>query len=715
LPAYTLAVMETSEVFERITDAFVALDRNWCYTYMNKKAGEIFNREPKKMIGKHIWTEFPEGAGQPFKNAYEKSMAEQQYVYLEEYYSPYDRWFENHIYPSPEGLSIYFRDITERKKAELLLQENEQQLRLIYNTTADVIFLISVEPNNRYRFTSVNRAFLSTTGLPENNVIGKYVDEVIPEPSRSMVFEKYREAIRTCNTVQWEETTDYPAGRKTGIVNITPSFNEKGECNMLVGIVHDITERKKAEEELRRSEEKYRALIDQASDAIMITDQVGNFIDVNTSFCKMFGYKRAEMLDKNISAFIDPEQLKTDPVRFDLITTGQPVLRERRMIDKYGKIIEVEANVKMLPDGRILAIARNITDRKKAQDEIKKSKELTDKMIDSLPGIFYLIDEEGKYIRWNRQLETISGYEAQEIIGMHPTDFFEEEEKGYIRQRIAGVFMNGSNDAEANIITKDGEKIPFYFKAVRINYEGKACLLGSGVDISDRKTAEEQLKYSFEQIRMLTEHLQNIREEERTNIAREIHDELGQQLTVMKMDVSWLNKKLTLYDESIRQKLNGLLEFLDGMVKTVRRISSELRPSLLDDMGLVAAMEWHLKEFEKRAGIKTKFHEPGKELQLPDTIKTGLFRIFQESLTNIGRHAHAQHIHIALETKNKKLILTIEDDGRGFEKEKIATKETLGILGMRERSLMMGGNYEITSLPGKGTTVVVSVPLGIGL
>jgi PAS domain S-box-containing protein len=187
--------MEAREVFERITDAFVALDKNWCYTYMNKKAGEIFNRDPKEMIGKHIWTEFPEGVGQPFQKAYEKSMTEQRYIYLEEYYSPYDRWFENHIYPSPEGLSIYFRDITERKKAELLLQENEQRLRLIYNTTSDVIFLISVEPNNRYRFTSVNHAFLSTTGLNEDNVIGKFVDEVIPEPSRSMAFEKYRQAI----------------------------------------------------------------------------------------------------------------------------------------------------------------------------------------------------------------------------------------------------------------------------------------------------------------------------------------------------------------------------------------------------------------------------------------------------------------------------------------------------------------------------------------
>jgi PAS domain S-box-containing protein len=479
---------------------------------------------------------------------------------------------------------------------------------------------------------------------------------------------------------------------------------------MLVGVVHDITERKKAEEELMLSEERYRSLIEQASDAIMITDQKGNFTEVNSSLCKMFGYTREELLHKNVSALIDPDQLKTDPIQFDRIITGEPVLRQRRMMHKNGKIIEVEANVKMIPDGRVLAIARNITDRKKADDEIKKAKELTDKLIDSLPGIFYLFDKTGKFIRWNKQFEVINGYSGEEISKMHPTDFFDGHEKEYIRKRIEQVFVNGSSDAEANALTKDGEKIPFYYRAVRIIYEDKICLLGSGIDISDRKKAEEQLKKSFEQIRMLTEHLQNIREEERTNIAREIHDELGQQLTVMKMDISWLNKKIDSENETVREKLKGMLDFLDGMVKTVRRISSELRPSLLDDMGLVAAMEWHLREFEKRAGIKTLFQEPGKELQLPDAVKTGLFRIFQESLTNIGRHAHAQKVNIGLETNNSKVILTIEDDGRGFEKEKIATKETLGILGMRERSLMMGGNYEITSVPGQGTTVVVSVP-----
>jgi signal transduction histidine kinase len=272
------------------------------------------------------------------------------------------------------------------------------------------------------------------------------------------------------------------------------------------------------------------------------------------------------------------------------------------------------------------------------------------------------------------------------------------------------VFTNGYTEAEATVITRNGNRIPYYFTGQLIQYEGKPCLIGTGIDITERKKAEDELEQSYKSIRQLTEHLQNIREEERIHIAREIHDELGQQLTVMKMDVSWLNKKMISGDEYVKQKLKGLNEMLEGTVKTVRRISSELRPSLLDDLGLVAAMEWQLKEFKQRSGIVTSLITPEAEQQLPDTVKTGLFRIFQESLTNVARHAHAKKVKVSLQYKDRKIVLTVQDDGKGFDKKKTADKRTLGILGMKERTLMMGGEYEITSTPGKGTTVLVAIP-----
>jgi signal transduction histidine kinase len=270
----------------------------------------------------------------------------------------------------------------------------------------------------------------------------------------------------------------------------------------------------------------------------------------------------------------------------------------------------------------------------------------------------------------------------------------------------------GINDAEASFLTKDHRTIPYYFKAALVTYEGKPCLLGTGIDISDRKRAELELDASYKAVRQLTAHLQNVREEERTHIAREIHDELGQQLTVLKMDISWLNKKISSNaDDLVKQKINDLLEMLDGTVKTVRRIASELRPSLLDDLGLIAAIEWQLSEFEKRSGIKTGFAGPEGDLELQDNVNTAVFRIFQESLTNIARHAAAKKVNVSMQNNNESFILRITDDGRGFDKHKIIDNKTLGILGMKERTAMIGGTYEISSSPGKGTTVVLAIPV----
>jgi signal transduction histidine kinase len=228
--------------------------------------------------------------------------------------------------------------------------------------------------------------------------------------------------------------------------------------------------------------------------------------------------------------------------------------------------------------------------------------------------------------------------------------------------------------------------------------------------MTERKKTEQNLNRSYEEVRQLTSHLQNIREEERSHIAREIHDELGQQLTVLKMDVLGLNKKLGDQDAVIQQKIRDITDLLDSTVRSVRRISSELRPSLLYNLGLDAAIEWHLKEFGKRSGLKTIFIEPAGEVKIPDPVKNGLFRIFQESLTNVSRHANATTVIVSLEQKDGLLTLTIEDDGQGFEQRRIGAKQTLGILGMRERCEMMGGNYAIQSAPGQGTTVAVAVP-----
>lgn len=364
------------------------------------------------------------------------------------------------------------------------------------------------------------------------------------------------------------------------------------------------------------------------------------------------------------------------------------------------------------------ALRMEIIERKQAEDELRLAYQRLSYHVENTPLAVIEFDKDMYIKRWAGHAEEIFGWKASEALGknVYDPDFhfvYEEDIPAVdkINDQLTKGIVNRNLSLNRNY-TKDGNLIycEWHNSVLRDEHKNVITILSLVHDVTERKKTEQTLNRSYEEIRQLTNHLQKIREEERAHIAREIHDELGQQLTVLRMDIMGLNKKLNSSDETIKQKIGDIINLLDTTVKSVRRISSELRPSLLHNLGLAAAIEWHLKEFEKRSGIKIIFHEPGEELKIPDSIKNGLFRIFQESLTNASRHANATKIIVTLDQKDQQLILSIEDDGQGFEKEKINAKQTLGILGMKERSQMMGGNYEIRSTPGKGTTVLVAIP-----
>lgn len=224
--------------------------------------------------------------------------------------------------------------------------------------------------------------------------------------------------------------------------------------------------------------------------------------------------------------------------------------------------------------------------------------------------------------------------------------------------------------------------------------------------------ANREFDKTTAQLRELSDHLLDIREAERKNIAREIHDELGQQLTILKLDMSWLHKKLQKYeDAAVLKKTGDTLQLLNETIKTVRRIATELRPSMLDDLGLIEAIEWQSKEFGKRTGIRITFECSIPHLPVPGSIATSLFRIYQEALTNVARHAKARNVFSNLQLQDDQVILTIKDDGTGFDLQTIGVKKTLGLLGMKERTLMMGGRFAINSKAGEGTTIVITTSL----
>ena len=230
-------------------------------------------------------------------------------------------------------------------------------------------------------------------------------------------------------------------------------------------------------------------------------------------------------------------------------------------------------------------------------------------------------------------------------------------------------------------------------------------------EIAERVRAEEQSKASLEQLRALAERLQSAREEERTSVAREIHDELGQACTAIKMDLAMIGHKATKRQTRLRAKVDSAIRLVDEMIVTLRRIASDLRPRTLDDLGLIAALEWQAQQFESRTGIRCRLALPQEPLALDSERSTAIFRIFQESLTNVARHAYATRVEARLEWGADQLVFQVHDNGRGFDPEEAKAHRSLGLVGMQERALLLKGELKVEGIPGAGTTMTMRIPL----
>jgi signal transduction histidine kinase len=227
----------------------------------------------------------------------------------------------------------------------------------------------------------------------------------------------------------------------------------------------------------------------------------------------------------------------------------------------------------------------------------------------------------------------------------------------------------------------------------------------------ERKKAEEKLRKSHEQLRALSVYLQYVREDERIRISRQVHDELGQALTGLKMDLYWMSTRLPRNVKAVQEKIKLMSINIDETIQTVRRISTELRPGILDDLGLVAALEWQAHEFQHRTGIQCRVTSGLQEAILDEDLNTAFFRIFQETLTNVIRHANASRVDVHLKRESGSLVLEVRDNGRGISEAEISNTQSIGLLGMRERAALLGGEVTFKGIPDKGTTVRVAIPL----
>jgi PAS domain S-box-containing protein len=300
------------------------------------------------------------------------------------------------------------------------------------------------------------------------------------------------------------------------------------------------------------------------------------------------------------------------------------------------------------------------------------------------------------------------GAELQSVIGSSMLDLVWPDDHAKLDALLRRAAQKNCR-GEIRLQSRKGAPLSVYLSLnpLRVESTKAVCLIAS--DLSEMKRAEQELRASGEQLRNLAAHLLSVREEERARISREVHDELGQSLTAVKMDLAWLAGRLPRRNGQMLKRIRSTRQLADSIIQSIRRISTELRPAVLD-LGLAEAVEWQVQEFQARSGIHCTVRLLTREV-VASNASTAMFRIFQETLTNVARHAKATRAEVVLQKQRNRLVLLIRDNGRGFDQADPTLSKSLGLLGMRERAAILGGRVDISSAPGKGTTVTAWIPL----
>jgi two-component system, NarL family, sensor histidine kinase UhpB len=325
-----------------------------------------------------------------------------------------------------------------------------------------------------------------------------------------------------------------------------------------------------------------------------------------------------------------------------------------------------------------------------------------------------LIRRDGTISYASPSVTRVLGYSPEELEGRNVFEFIHPDDLERSRPLFAGA-LKVQGRAAAGVVRcrhRDGSwRVIEVVGANRFDDADVGALLANFRDVTDRRTSEKELRESREQLRRLSLHISAAREEERTRIAREIHDDLGQKLTVLKMSLSRLRQDLPSEPSTLQSSLRAILKSIDELIATVRDLSTELRPAVLDHLGLVDALKWQARDFETKTGIRCEVVSRLEEVTLDSARRTDLFRVTQEALTNVARHSGASRVQVQISGEAGDLLLEISDNGQGFHEDETSRRSSLGLLGIRERIEALGGTVQWLGMAARGTRVRVRIPL----
>jgi PAS domain S-box-containing protein len=610
------------------------------------------------------------------------------------------------------GSVVVLHDISASKRAEAALSLYRE---LIAKST-DAIAIFDLE----WRYLEQNAAHRRLLGYSDDDLLGQSPSVHLGEEVCAFLTRE----VAMAGDVRAEVQSRTKGGASLALeLSAFEVRNSAGEQACYVGFARDISERKRAEVALRESEERYRVLTEAIPQFVWTVLPDGTVDFCNQHWSRFTGLPLEESLGVGWVKVLHPDDLPRALAAWEQAresNEGYEIeYRVRRASDGFyrwhlARVRPVQGAMGLVV--KWMGAAIDIHDRKQAEDALKASQAFARDIIASSLDMIIVVDTSRRIIEFNHAAEETFGCLAEAVVG-EPVDLlYAHPDEGH---RVSdAVLACGRFTGEVLNRRMNGNVFTSVLSASTLrNSRGEVIgVMGVSRDITERRVADEQLRESLVQLRTLSRRVESVREEERTRIARELHDQLGVALTCVKLEVAQLQRLLGPQLSKgervgIEAKLCSMMDFIDGTIGAVQRIVTELRPAILDDLGLVAAIEWQAHDFQKRTGTRCRYDTPQEEYDLDSERATALFRICQEALTNVARHADASEVVVEFTVEETDVVLSVRDNGRGIPVEKLRDRHSLGLLGMQERARLLGGDVQIRRLTPGGTQVEVRLPM----
>ncbi|MGB8337726.1 MAG: PAS domain S-box protein [Burkholderiales bacterium] len=692
--------------------------------YANARMAEMIGCELNEIIGKEAFSfVFPEdvpmskeriatriaGAKGPFDFRLRRKDGSAQWV----------RSTATPIFSDAEeyqGMLGMMTDIGEAKLAQEELQKKVSELADLYNQAPCGYH--SLDENGV--FVKINDTELKWLGYSREEVVGKMrIIDMLTEPSRTQFEKSFRYFKYDDGNIP---AIEYEMKRRDGscLIALAKSralFDANGKFVHSHTSLFDITESREAQIALRDSELRYRQMFENHPSVRLLADpENGTLVDANPAAAAFYGYPLQAMRGMAI------EKINTLPKEEIFKVLALAVSRSKQRFEfrhrlASGEIRDVDVQAGPLDVGGrqlVYSIVHDVTEKKQAEIKLRDSESHYRALIENADDIIYETDALGHFLFINPNAQRLLKYSADEAIGQHYSVVIRPDWRDRVESFYRNQFLNKipTSYFELPVVAKDGTEV-WLGQNVRMMVENERVIKSQAFcrNITERRKWEQELEFSRKQLRELSSHLQSAREAERSKISREIHDELGASLTALKMDLSWHGDALAKVAPKLAKKLADMIGKVDDCIGTVRKIATDLRPSILDNLGLWAAIEWQAQELQGRMNIRCDVKMSVQDLDMLQDEATAIFRIFQETLTNVARHSSATRVKIQVDATEQDVRMEISDNGKGMSKAELLNTQSLGLLGMYERARTFGGEFSIRSEPGQGTVVSVHMPV----